>query len=200
MIMMRVFAKFSLMAVLAAVVVSCTQMVATDARVGSPAPDVSLKMLDGTSIKLADLKGNVVVLDFWATWCPPCRREIPMLSRLAAQWADRGIVVVGVAVDRRQAVASYAQELRIPYPLLVGEQDALDAALALGVASPVFPFTVFTDDAGEIVALYIGELHPAQADLILSRVESVDRHELSLEEARRDIAAGLGRLAEKTEG
>ena len=90
--------------------------------------------------------------------------------------------------------------MKIPYPLLVGEQDALDAALALGVASPVFPFTVFTDDAGEIVALYVGELHPAQADLILSRVQSVDRHELSLAEARRDIAAGLGRLAEKTQG
>jgi hypothetical protein len=64
----------------------------------------------------------------------------------------------------------------------------------------VFPFTVFTDDAGEIVALYIGELHPAQANLILSRVESVDRHKLSLQEARRSIAAELGRLVQNTAG
>jgi hypothetical protein len=58
---------------------------------------------------------------------------------------------------------------------------------------------VFTDDGGEIVALYIGELHPAQADLILSRVHSLDRHELSLSEARRSIAAGLDRLADSIE-
>jgi peroxiredoxin len=123
-----------------------------------------------------------------------------MLGSLAAQWADRGVVVVGIAVDQPRAVASYARELKIPYPLLVGEQDALDAALALGVVAPVFPFTVFTDDAGEIVALFIGELHPTQAALILSRVQSVDRHELNAAEARRSIAAELGRLAENPEG
>jgi thiol-disulfide isomerase/thioredoxin len=162
-------------------------------------PAFTLADLAGVPTPIAHWKGKSLVINFWATWCAPCRREIPMLGRLAAQWADRGVVVVGVAVDRTQAVASYAQELKIPYPLLVGEQDALDAALALGVASPVFPFTVFTDDAGEIVALYIGELHPAQADLILSGVQGVDRHELSLPEARRTIAAGLARLAENTE-
>ena len=171
----------------------------SDVHIPARLPAFTLADLGGVPTPIARWQGKSLVINFWATWCPPCRREIPMLSRLAAQWADRGIVVVGVAVDRRQAVASYAQELRIPYPLLVGEQDALDAALALGVASPVFPFTVFTDDAGEIVALYIGELHPAQADLILSRVQSVDRHELTLPEARRSIAAGLARLAENTE-
>jgi thiol-disulfide isomerase/thioredoxin len=163
-------------------------------------PAFTLANLGGVPTPIAHWQGKSLVINFWATWCAPCRREIPMLRSLAAQWADRGVVVVGVAVDHAQAVARYAEELKIPYPLLVGEQDALDAALALGVASPVFPFTVFTDDAGEIVALYIGELHSAQADLILSRVHSVDRHELSLVEARRSIAAGLGRLAENTEG
>lgn len=159
-------------------------------------PAFTLADLRGVPTPIAHWKGKSLVINFWATWCAPCRREIPMLGHLAAQWGDRGIVVVGIAVDHAQAVASYAQELKIPYPLLVGEQDALDAAGALGVPSPVFPFTVFTDSAGEIVALYIGELHPAQADLILSRVQSVDRHELALPEARRSIAAGLARLRE----
>jgi thiol-disulfide isomerase/thioredoxin len=171
-----------------------------DIKIPARLPAFTLADLGGVPTPIAHWKGKSLVINFWATWCAPCRREIPMLGHLAAQWADRGVVVVGVAVDHSQAVAGYARELKIPYPLLVGEQDALDAALALGVASPVFPFTVFTDDAGEIVALYIGELHPAQADLILSGVQRVDRHELSLSEARRSIAAELGRLAENAEG
>jgi len=152
----------------------------SDIKIPVRLPAFTLADLGGTPTPIAHWQGKSLVINFWATWCAPCRREIPMLESLAAQWA--------------------AQELKISYPLLVGEQDALDAALALGVASPVFPFTVFTDNGGEIVALFIGELRPAQADLILSRVQSVDRHELSLSEARRSIAAGLGRLAENTEG
>jgi thiol-disulfide isomerase/thioredoxin len=167
-----------------------------DVKIPPRLPAFTLADLRGVPTSIARWKGKSLVINFWATWCAPCRREIPLLGHLAAQWADRGVVVVGVAVDHEQAVASYAQELKIPYPLLVGEQDALDAAVALGVPSPVFPFTVFTDDAGEVVALYIGELHPAQADLILSRLQSVNRHELSLPEARRSIAAGLTRLSE----
>jgi thiol-disulfide isomerase/thioredoxin len=171
-----------------------------DIKIPSRLPAFTLADLGGVPTPIGRWKGKSLVINFWATWCAPCRREVPMLGHLAAQWADRGVVVVGVAVDHAQAVSNYAQELKIPYPLLVGEQDALDAALALGVASPVFPFTVFTDDAGEIVALYVGELHPPQADLILSRVQSLDRHELSLKEARRSIAAGLARLAENPAG
>jgi len=120
-----------------------------DIKIPAELPAFTLANLAGVPTPITHWKGKSLVINFWATWCAPCRREIPMLGSLAAQWADRGVVVVGVAVDRSQAVVSYAQELKIPYPLLVGEQDALDAALALGVASPVFPFTVFTDDAGE---------------------------------------------------
>jgi thiol-disulfide isomerase/thioredoxin len=171
----------------------------SDIKIPTRLPAFTLADLGGAPTPITHWKGKSLVINFWATWCAPCRREIPMLGHLAAQWADRGVVVVGVAVDHSQAVARYAQELKIPYPLLVGEQDALDAALALGVASPVFPFTVFTDEAGEIVALYIGELHAPQADLILSQVQSVNRHDLGLSEARRSIGAGLDRLAEITE-
>ncbi len=167
-----------------------------EAKIPERLPSFALRDLGGALTSIDHWKGKSLVINFWATWCAPCRREIPMLGHLSAQWADRGVVVVGVAVDRAQAVSDYAQELKIPYPLLVGEQDALDAALKLGMASPVFPFTVFSDAAGQVVALYVGELHPAQADLILSRVRSLDRHELSLTEARRSINSGLARLAE----
>jgi thiol-disulfide isomerase/thioredoxin len=167
-----------------------------DAKIPEQLPSFALRDLAGTLTPIDRWKGKSLVINFWATWCAPCRREIPMLGHLAAQWADRGVMVVGIAVDHVDAVSNYARQLKIPYPLLVGEQDALDAAQKLGVAAPVFPFTVFTDGTGRIVALYVGELHPAQADLILGVVRSVDRHEQSLSQARRSISSGLARLAD----
>jgi hypothetical protein len=82
----------------------------------------------------------------------------------------------------------------------VGEEDALDVAAKLGMQSPAFPFTVFTDRRGQIVALFVGELHRPQADLILSVVENLNLDRVGLPEARRSIAEGLGKLAEKAAG
>ena len=76
----------------------------------------------------------------------------------------------------------------------VGEQDALDVASSLGFDSPVFPFTVFTDRRGEVVALYVGELHEPQANLILSVVQNLNQDHIELKEARRTIAEGLHKL------
>jgi hypothetical protein len=105
------------------------------------------------------------------------------------------VQVVGVAVDYRDKVLAYANDLKIPYPILIGEQDALDAATALGVESPVFPFTVFTDRRGQIVTLFVGELHKPQADLILSVVQNVNEDRIPLATARHNIADGLHALA-----
>lgn len=148
--------------------------------------DVAAKM---TSIDT--WRGKSLVLNFWATWCAPCRREIPLLNALQQQWAVHGVEVIGVAVDYRDKVSAYATEMHISYPLLLGEQEALDVATALGVTTPVFPFTVFTDRRGHIVALYVGELHKPQADLILGVVDALNREAVSLPDARRKIADGL---------
>jgi hypothetical protein len=91
-------------------------------------------------------------------------------------------------------VASFARELKISYPLLIGEQEALDVAGRFGVDSPVFPFTVFTDRRGEVVALYVGELRKPQADLILSTVQDLDQNHIALQQARQAIAEGLHAL------
>ena len=133
----------------------------SDVKIPTRLPEFTLADLGGMPTPIARWKGKSLVINFWATWCAPCRREIPLLGALAAEWADRGVVVVGVAVDHRASRRRICAGAEDRYPLLVGEQDALDAALALGVVSPVFPFTVFTDERGEVVALYVGELHPA---------------------------------------
>ena len=157
-------------------------------------PDVSLQDRSGKLTSIKSWDGKALIINFWATWCQPCRREIPLLNALNSRWADRGVAVIGIAVDHRDSVMAYADELKIAYPLLIGEQDALEAAAAFGVDSPAFPFTVFTDRRGEVVALFVGELHQAQADLILSQVQDLDRDRIALPQARRTISEGLRAL------
>ncbi len=157
-------------------------------------PEFSLQDRDGKPVSIKAWTGKSLVINFWATWCAPCRREIPLLESLQRTWAGRGVAVIGIAVDHRDQVLAYAEELKIGYPLLIGEQDALDAAAAFGVATPVLPFTVFTDRRGGVVALYMGELHRAESDLILSVLEQVNQGQIALPEARRAIDLGLRRL------
>jgi thiol-disulfide isomerase/thioredoxin len=163
-------------------------------------PDFALNDLSGKSTSIAAWSGKSLVINFWATWCAPCRREIPLLKTVAADWAGRGLEVVGIAVDYPDKVREFAGRFKIDYPLLLGEQDALEAAAKFGMDSPAFPFTVFTDRRGEIVALFVGELHRPQADFILSQVQNLNQDGIRLPEARRVIAAGLGALAEKNPG
>jgi thiol-disulfide isomerase/thioredoxin len=163
-------------------------------------PTFSLSDLQGKSTPIASWSGKSLVINFWATWCAPCRREIPLLEGLSGQWGSRGVQVVGIAVDHREAVTDYVRQLKIEYPILIGEQDALDVASSLGFDAPVFPFTVFTDRRGELVALYVGELHEPQAALILSVVQDLDQDRIVLQQARSTIAAGLQKLGSSKAG
>ncbi len=165
------------------------------ARIPDRLPEFSLQDLEGKPTPIDTWSGKSLVINFWATWCAPCRREIPLLEELSSHWGDRGVQIVGIAVDHRDAVTNYARELRIEYPILIGEQDALDVAASLGFDSPAFPFTVFTDRRGEVVALYVGELHGPQADFILSVVQNLNQDHLELKDARRTIAEGLRKIA-----
>jgi len=168
-------------------------------RIPDKLPDFSLSNLEGKSTPVSTWAGQPLVINFWATWCAPCRREIPLLNILAGEWASQDqVAVIGIAVDHRDQVSQFAAQFKIGYPLLVGEEDALDVAAKFGVESPAFPFTVFTDRRGEVVALFVGELHRKQADLIMSVVKNLNSGSVQLGEARRQIAQGLDALAEKT--
>jgi len=160
-------------------------------------PDFSLNDLGGASVPISTWSGKSLAINFWATWCAPCRREIPLLQSLAADWADKGLTVVGIAVDYPDKVRQFAEEFKIAYPLLIGEQDALDVAAKFGMDSPGFPFTVFTDRQGEVVALFVGELHRPQAEFILNEVQNLNQARTELPEARRVIAEGLATMAEQ---
>lgn len=157
-------------------------------------PPFQLADREGHMRSLADWQGKSLVVNFWATWCAPCRREIPLLVKLQQEHGAEGVQVIGIAVDFRDKVLAYADEMKIDYPILIGEQDALDAAAAFGVEVIGFPFTIFSDRRGRIVAAHMGELTEAEAGLILGAVRRVDSNELTPTEARAEIEAGLPAL------
>ena len=163
-------------------------------------PQFSLADRAGKATSITSFGAKSLIINFWATWCAPCRSEIPLLETLHAEWAGREVSVVGIAVDYRDKVLEFAGRLKIGYPLLIGEQDALDAAAAFGVESPVFPFTVFTDRRGEVVAVFVGELHRPQAEIILSQVQNLNNDLIQLPAARRVIAEELDKLKVKNVG
>ena len=157
-------------------------------------PNISLADLGGIKHPLSEWKGRPLLINFWATWCDPCRREIPLLKTIRHERAKDGIEIVGIAVDFRDAVQKYARDMSIDYPVLVGEQDGLDAIAAFGMDT-VFPVTVFSDARGRIVTLKVGELHADEARFILDRVKGIDTGRLDLADAKKEIADGIAALA-----
>jgi thiol-disulfide isomerase/thioredoxin len=157
-------------------------------------PDIAFQDQRGITRRLSDWKGRPLLVNFWASWCEPCREEIPFLERLSRQHASDGLQVIGVAVDSRAAVLDYARRAAIQYPLLIGEQPGLQAVQALGMEA-VFPFSVFVDARGRIVTLKIGKLRPDQAALILGRVDDLDQGRIDLATAQRQISDGMAKLA-----
>ncbi len=157
-------------------------------------PDITLKDLEGKPRRLAEWDGKSLVINFWATWCAPCRREIPLLNRIRSEYGSKGFEVVGIAVDFADDVRAFTKDFPIRYPLLIGEEDGLAAARAFGVETMAFPFTAFIDAHGRVVAVHLGELHPAQLEAILGVVSRVNSGELTPVAARAAVTAALNRL------
>jgi thiol-disulfide isomerase/thioredoxin len=159
-------------------------------------PHFELADRDGQLHSLHDWPDRALIVNFWATWCAPCRKEIPLLKQLQHDHGAEGFQVIGIAVDFRDKVLAYADEMKIDYPLLIGEQEALDAAAAFGVTTVGLPFTVFSDRKGRIVTAHLGELTAAEADLILDAVRRVDAGETTPAQARTALEAALAALPE----
>jgi thiol-disulfide isomerase/thioredoxin len=163
-------------------------------RIPADLPDFTLADADGQPRSIREWSGKALVINFWATWCPPCRRELPLLNRLHASHAAEGFQVIGVAVDFRDDVLAFMRDTPIDYPMLIGEQDGLDAVRAFGMGNLGFPFTVFTDRRGRVVTVHVGELHAPQAEAILAAVASIDAGQKSLEAARSDLERALAAM------
>ena len=167
---------------------------ATQRKIPENVPDLALPGLDGGLHKLSGWAGRPLLINFWATWCEPCRREIPLLKSLRKEHAAKRLEIVGIAIDFRDPVRKYVAERGMDYPILLGERGGFEAAAAFGMDT-VLPFSVFADAQGRIVALKVGELHRDEAQLILDRIAALDSGQLSLKAAREQSNAGIARLA-----
>ena len=147
-------------------------------------PSFTLPDVLGVPHELSEWSGKNRILNFWATWCAPCRREIPLLKAFQDEQRDNGFQVIGIAVDFAEAVAHYAEAAQFNYPILVGEQDAMAVAESSGIEFVGLPFTMFVASDGELVGAYIGELHQWHLDTVVDVMTRLDRAEISKDDAR----------------
>jgi thiol-disulfide isomerase/thioredoxin len=120
----------------------------------APAPDFTLQSLDGTNMRLSDLRGKAVLLNFWATWCGPCKIEMPWFIELQKQYGSQGLQIVGVAMDdsSKEDIAKFAKDMGVNYPVLLGKEAVGDAYGGV----PALPESFFIGRDGKIVDKIIG--------------------------------------------
>jgi thiol-disulfide isomerase/thioredoxin len=162
-------------------------------RIPAQLPDISMPDAKGVPHKLSEWKGRPLMVNFWATWCDPCRREIPLLKSLRRERAGESLEIVGIAVDFQDSVQDYTHRIGIDYPVLIGEKDGMAAIDAFGMDT-VFPFTVFADKAGRIFTVKVGELGRDEANLILDGLREVDEGKVDIAAARQRIADAIAKL------
>ena len=126
--------------------------------VGQLRPDFKLGNIDGQFVTPQDFEGSTLLINFWATWCEPCIREMPMLSDLQTSLGPDGLQVVGIALDDVQAARNHVEKLGINYPILVGGADVIATSHAYGNGSGVLPYTVLVDRKGFVRWQYAGEI------------------------------------------
>ena len=121
-------------------------------------PDITLPDLKGTQRKLSEWQDKVLVLNFWATWCSPCRKEIPEFIKLQTEFADKGLQFIGIAVEELEPVKEYSDFAGINYPTLIGQITGINLSIPLGNMISTVPFTVIFDQQGNIVHRQLGEI------------------------------------------
>lgn len=134
----------------------------TDAAVATKGAEVifaaSLPDLEDKTQAISQWRGNVMIVNFWATWCEPCRKEIPEFIELQEKFRDKGLVFIGIAVDQKERAAAFSREMGINYPVLVGDLKAMALAEAAGNRQGALPFTVVIDRNGKIAGTKLGRL------------------------------------------
>lgn len=139
-----------------------------DTLVGKKRPDFSLVNVDGDQRHIADWDGKVLVVNFWATWCPPCRREIPAFIELQEKYEKQGFTIVGVALDEKQAAIDYVDPMGINYPILVADADGIAISQSYGNKLGVLPYTVIVDRQGIIRHILAREVELDEAEKLIT--------------------------------
>ncbi len=133
-------------------------------------PALSYVDLEGDTRSLDEWRDKVLVLNFWATWCPPCREETPLFVALQDEYKDRGVQFVGIAIDDPEAVRNFIDTYGVEYPILIGDMAAVDVSRQLGNRFSGLPFTVIAAPGGKVVIRHFGGMKREQVVPILDRL------------------------------
>ena len=151
-------------------------------------PEFSLENINGEQQSILSWPDKALLVNFWATWCAPCLREIPLLSEYQANNENLSFQVVGIAVDQADSVKAFINNMGVNYPTLIGQSDAMDAAASFGVEFFGLPFSVFTDTEGQILGVHTGELHAGDLDELMSVLKDLASGTIDLDDARGRLA------------
>ena len=158
--------------------------VAEKSPAGATQVSFELDGLDGNKRQFSEWNGKHRIVNFWATWCAPCRREIPLLKAFQDQHGADDFQVIGIAVEFPEPVIAYAEETQFNYPILVGEQDAMAVAESSGISFIGLPFTMIVAKDGTLVGAHMGEIHQQHLDDIVRVMNQLDTAEIDVEDAR----------------
>jgi thiol-disulfide isomerase/thioredoxin len=122
----------------------------------------------GVKQPLAQWRGKVVVLNFWAPWCPPCRKEMPGFVELQRKYGEHGLIFIGIALDTRESVLAYLRENAINYPILLGQDEAVALSSAIGNHQGGLPFSAVLDRRGKIIAAQVGALNEEKLEKLIT--------------------------------
>ena len=126
--------------------------------------------LEGLPQSVEQWRGKVVVVNFWATWCAPCREEIPMLLKLQEKYGGRGLQLVGIAIDQAEKVRPYAAEMGMNFPVLLASAEGIELTRQLGNRAGVLPYTIVLGRDGQIASREVGVLKETRIEALLSRL------------------------------
>ncbi|MGH8509005.1 MAG: TlpA family protein disulfide reductase [Gammaproteobacteria bacterium] len=138
--------------------------------VGQARPDFSLKDFGGESRPVSEWNGKVLLLNFWATWCAPCQKEIPELIALQDDYKEQGLQIVGIAIDELGTTQEFATQAGINYPTLTGEEEAIQVAVRYGNTIGALPYTVIVDRNKRIAFTQHGQVRRDEIESLIRRL------------------------------
>lgn len=167
--------KYSLYAFVALVAFGAGLWLSSLRQAATPEPKASdalyaiaLPDLQGKPQTVEQWRGKVLVINFWATWCEPCREEIPIFVKMQEKYRAKGLQFVGISIDQADKTSEFARKFSINYPNLIGTMDTVEVSRQAGNKRRVLPYTIVLDRRGEVIATEFGGLTEAKLELILA--------------------------------